>query len=295
VSWAGLLLLLGFTGLVLAAVVVIGVRAFDELPFMRDFLRAFPGRSELPAGSPTGLPVWLNWQHFLNGFFLLLIVRSGLRVRSEQRPDTYWTPRWSTSGAGKVSLTAWFHQSVDVLWLANGIVFIVLLFVTGQWVRIVPTSWDVIPNAVSALVHYISLDWPHEDGWVTYNALQLLAYFATTFIAAPLAALTGVRMSSVWPQRAKRLSKVYPVAWARRLHFPVMLFFVAFVVVHVGLVFATGAVRNLNHMYASRDDASWVGPVIFVGSVVVMIGAVLGARPIVLRALAGLSGRLSSR
>ena len=34
------------------------------------------------------------------------------------------------------------------------------------------------------------------------------------------------------------------------MHFPVMLYFVAFTVVHVALVFATGALRNLNHMYA---------------------------------------------
>ena len=62
-----------------------------------------------------------------------------------------------------------------------------VLFVTGQWMRIVPTSWDVFPNAVSAALQYVSLDWPTENGWVNYNALQLLAYFTTVFIAAPLA------------------------------------------------------------------------------------------------------------
>ena len=65
-----------------------------------------------------------------------------------------------------------------------------------------PTSWDVFPNAVSAALQYVSLDWPTENGWVNYNGLQQLAYFATVFIAAPLAIVTGVRMSGIWPKKA---------------------------------------------------------------------------------------------
>lgn len=295
VGWLGLLAVVGIALLVLAAAVVIGLRSLEQLPFLRDFLHTYPGQSRLPAGAPVGLPVWLNWSHFLNAFFLLLIVSSGLRVRREKRPATFWTPRWSKNGRGKISLTIWFHQTIDALWLINGAVFIVLLFATGQWVRIVPTSWDVIPNAVSAAIHYASLDWPHDDGWLNYNALQLLTYFVTTFVAAPLAAITGFRMSSLWPKNAKGLSKAYPIEWARRLHFPVMIYFVAFVIVHVALVLATGAVSNLDHMYASRDDGSWIGPVTFVVSLVVMVGALLGLRPVILRPIASLSGRVTGR
>jgi hypothetical protein len=36
------------------------------------------------------------------------------------------------------------------------------------------------------------------------------------------------------------------VAWA--VHLPVMLYFVGFILVHVTLAMATGALRNLNHM-----------------------------------------------
>lgn len=50
------------------------------------------------------------------------------------------------------------------------------------------------------------------------------------------------------------------------MHFPVMVYFVLFIVVHVALVFATGALRNLNHMYASlgstdgmRYADNWTG------------------------------------
>ena len=171
-----------------------------------------------------------------------------------------------------------------------------LLFATGHWVRIVPTSWEVFPNALSAAIQYVSLDWPTENGWVNYNSLQQLAYFATVFIAAPLAVITGVRMSGFWPKNAKALNRAYPVEWARAVHFPVMLYFVAFIIVHVALVFATGALRNLNHMYGGSDVVNWIGFWIFVG----LAGdhrASAGSPPgpLVLAPIAALSGRVSGR
>ncbi len=116
----------------------------------------------------------------------------------------------------------------------------------------VPTSWEVFPNALSAALQYLSLDWPTENGWVNYNSLQVLAYFTTIFLAAPLAAATGFRMSGAWPSKAEKLSRAYPIEVARAIHLPVMFYFVAFIVVHVALVFSTGALRNLNHAAGHR-------------------------------------------
>ncbi len=53
----------------------------------------------------------------------------------------------------------------------------------------------MFPNALSLLIQYLSLDWPTDQGWVAYNGLQLLAYFITVFVAAPLALITGLGMS----------------------------------------------------------------------------------------------------
>lgn len=275
-----------------ATIVVQGTRWFLGLDFMQDFMATYPGVTPLPEGAPVGLPAWLGWQHFFNVFLIVLIIRSGLQVRAERRPPAYWTPRWSKGGQGRISLNLWFHQSLDILWLVNGLVFVVLLFTTGQWMRVVPTSWEVIPNAISAGLQYLSLDWPLEDGWVNYNSLQVLAYFATIFIAAPLAAITGVRMSGLWPKNATTLNRIYPVEWARAVHFPVMLYFVAFIVVHVTLVFTTGALRNLNTMYAAQDADGWLGFWIFVASIVVIAAAWIAARPTVLAPIAGLFGKV---
>jgi thiosulfate reductase cytochrome b subunit len=290
------LALTGGLGLLLAAVAVVAAAAwFVNLDFMRDFLRTFPGEYELPESATPGFAAWVQWQHFFNVFLMVLIIRSGLQVRTEKRPSAYWTPRWAKGDKGKISLALWFHQSLDILWLLNGAVFVVLLFATGHWMRIVPTSWEVFPNALSALLQYLSLDWPTENGWVNYNSLQQLMYFITVFLAAPLAVITGVRMSGLWPKNAKALNRAYPVEWARAIHFPVMLYFVAFITVHVALVFATGALRNLNHMYGGADVVNWTGFWIFFVSLVIIVAGWFAARPLVLAPIARLSGKVTGR
>ncbi len=285
---------------IVAPMIVLFMRWFASLPFMQEFLTTFPGETPLPEGAPIGLPPWLGWQHFFTVFLMVLIIRSGLQLRRQKRPGPSWSPRWNP--ARKISLTLWFHQSLDLLWIVNGIVFVVLLIATGQWMRVVPTGWDVAPNALSAAIQYATLDWPTENGWVNYNSLQVLAYFTTIFIAAPLAALTGVRMSGIWPKNVARLDRIYPVELARRIHFPVMLYFIAFIVVHVTLVLATGALRNLNHMYAARgsaDPGAFAGDAtglwIFLASVLVIAIAWIAARPLVLSVVARAFGRVSDR
>ncbi|WP_295826545.1 cytochrome b/b6 domain-containing protein [uncultured Microbacterium sp.] len=291
---------LGVFALALVGIAVLIARFVLAIGPGREFLAAFPGEYHLPESAPVGLPVWLNWSHFLNSLFLLLIIRTGWQVRREKRPAAFWSPR--NNKKRRISLGLWFHQALDILWIANGVVFVVLLFVTGQWMRIVPTSWEVFPNALSAALQYASLDWPTENGWVNYNSLQQLSYFAITFVAAPLAIISGVRLSGVWPKDAEKLNKLYPIEWARKVHFPTMLFFVAFIVVHVALVLATGALRNLNHMYAARgseDPAAYTsdptGLLIFAASLVVMAAAWVAARPAVLMPIARLFGEVKQR
>ena len=271
-----------------------GIRASEG---GQTFLKSFPGESELPSFAPVGFPAWLAWQHGLNAFFLLFIIRSGWIVRTTQRPDAYWTRNNSglikTPGKPvRISLNLWMHISIDTLWVVNGVLFYVLIFSTGQWTRIIPTHWDVFPNAISAGLQYASLNWPVENGWANYNSLQVLSYFLVVFIAAPLALVTGIRMSPGLAARFAPIDRIFPLSVARKIHFPVMVFFVVFIVVHVTLVLATGAINNLNHMYAGNNGYGWTGFWIFAGSIVIMVAAWIAARPLVLRAIAGTFGRV---
>jgi hypothetical protein len=67
------------------------------------------------------------------------------------------------------------------------------------------------------------------------------------------------------------------------------------VIVHVALVLSTGALRNLNHMYASQDAVNWWGFAVFVVSLLAMAGAWAAARPLVLSSIAAAFGRVSDR
>ncbi len=313
--WFNLLWLLpiGFVGLIVAVAVAKGLRA---MPAVQDFIERYPGTVAPPdAEQNAGFPMWVGLLHFFNLFLMIFIIRSGLQILSDH-PRLYWTrhstpgrdwfrfqkpvpddPLWTAKEDSvglprqiglpgirhSIGLARWWHLGTDTLWLVNGLLFYVLLFATGQWVRIVPTSWAVFPNALSVMIQYLSLQWPIENGWVAYNSLQLLAYFFTVFVAGPLALITGLGMSPALSTRFKRISKVLSIQTARSLHFLVFAWFLLFIVIHVTLVFTTGLLENLNHMYASRDDNSWVGFGVFALSMVVVIVGWVAATPLTLR------------
>ncbi|SKB54135.1 Thiosulfate reductase cytochrome b subunit [Arthrobacter sp. 49Tsu3.1M3] len=287
-----LVVLFAVGGVAAAAILVLAARGVTTLPGVPEFLERYPGAYDLPDAVEPGFPWWAQWAHFLNIFLMVLIIRSGYQVRTQQKPPAYWTPK---RGGKKISINLWLHQSLDILWLANGLIFVVLLFASGRWMRIVPSSWEAVPNALSALLQYMTLDWPVETGWVNYNSLQQIMYFVVVFIAAPLAAITGARMSEFWPKNAKTLNKVYPVEVARAIHFPTMLFFVLFILIHVFLVFATGALRNLNHMFGGTDVVNWVGFWLFAAAIAITAAGWYAARPLVLAPIAKRFGQVSSR
>jgi methionine sulfoxide reductase catalytic subunit len=313
--WFNLLWLLPI-GFVVLLVAVAAAKGLRGTPSVERFIVRYPGTVQSASSrANAGLPVWVGVQHFFNLFLLIFIIRSGVQILSDH-PRLYWTrhstpgrdwlrvqkpvpaePLWtakqdSISLPGQVGLPGirhsiglarWWHLGTDVLWLLNGVIFYVLLFATGQWRRVVPTSWAVFPNAVSVLIQYLSLHWPTENGWVAYNSLQLLAYFITIFVAAPLALITGLGMSPALSTRFKRISKVLSIQTARSLHFLVLVWFLFFIVMHVTLVFTTGLLNNLNHIYAARNDDSWVGFSIFAISMVVVIVGWVAATPFTLR------------
>ncbi|MGV8885636.1 MAG: hypothetical protein ACOH1T_08640 [Microbacteriaceae bacterium] len=281
--------------LVLALGAVLVARGIRTLPEVHAFIAEFPGRGEIADNAPVGVPAWSNWQHFLNSFFLLFVLRTAFQLRSKQRPDAFWT-RDNTRGIRtsgvpvRVGMPVWFHLSIDTLWALNGLVFYIALFSTGQWMRLVPLNADVIPNALSALLQYVSFDWPTDDSWVGYNSLQLITYFITVFMAGPLAVFTGIRLSPGLAARLRPLDRIVPRRSTVIVHVAVFFWFIGFTIVHVTLVLSTGALRNLNHMYAARDDSGWLGSVIFAASVLVMVGAWFALRPAVLEAIASRFG-----
>ena len=154
----------------------------------------------------------------------------------------------------------WHFLSV-LVWVVNGAVYFGLLFGTGQWRRLMPSSWQIVPDAWAYFVHYATFHLPPEpDAYYRYNALQQLTYFAVVFILAPLAILTGPSMSPALTNRFRWYPKLPGNRQiGRSLHFLVMCAFVVFLIGHVTLVTITGFVPNMNHIVVGTDDARWIG------------------------------------
>ena len=238
---------------------------------------------------PYGFPSWIGITHYVNLLFLVLLARSGLQILMDH-PRLYWNVHcapgtewvrftsvqvpldrlytakddarylnpWIGLPGGRhtLGLARHWHFVSALFWTLNGAIYVALLFATGHWRRIVPSSWRILPDAWAMFVHYATFHLPPEpNGFYQYNALQQLSYFAVIFILAPLSILTGPSMSPALVNRFR---------WYRRLpgnrqigrsiHFLLLCAYVLFVIAHVTMVFVTGFARNMNHIVIGTDD-----------------------------------------
>ncbi len=254
------------------------------------------------AAEPSGFPMWINISHWVNFFFLVIIIRSGLSILVDHPrlywnngcgPETEWikfTPKkiqkdevWTAKQDSRyispvvglpgyrhtVGTARSWHFITVPFFILNGVVFIFLLLYTDQWKRLVPTSWQIIPNSWNVFVHYATFNMPIEpNGFYHFNALQQLSYFAVIFVMAPLAMLTGLAMSPAIDSRFHWYQRLFfNRQTARSFHFLIMFAYVIFIVVHVALVALTGLHKNMNHIIVnkSNDPSStglWVGTII---------------------------------
>ncbi len=141
-----------------------------------------------PFAQAFGFFHWIGISHYLNLLFIGFMVRSGLEILSahpklywndgcqpgtewlkftrKQMPrDRLWTaedeqtefPSWiALPGKRQLGMGRHWHLFCAIFWLLNGLTYIVLLFGTGEWRRLIPTSWSVFPEAVHAASTYLS-------------------------------------------------------------------------------------------------------------------------------------------
>jgi sulfoxide reductase catalytic subunit YedY len=256
---------------------------------------------------PHGFPLWVRYCHFFNFLFVTMLIRSGLsilvdhprlyfnnhctpgsewiRLTPIQVPtDRLWTakddaryisPMVATPGYRHTIGTARSWHFLNVYgFIITGIFFVIMLFDTEQWRRLVPQSTLVLLQAWNTWVHYATFHLPTElNGYYGYNALQQIAYFSVVFVFGPLAILTGIAMSPAAVNRFHWYPKLFGGRQsARSIHFLTMFSFFAFLVVHVTLIAMTGFVRNMNHIVMGTDDQNHIGMILgFVGIAVVVL------------------------
>jgi DMSO/TMAO reductase YedYZ molybdopterin-dependent catalytic subunit/thiosulfate reductase cytochrome b subunit len=221
-------------------------------------------------------PLWLRAAHFFNFLFLSLIVRSGLEILSAH-PRLYWndhcTPGsewlrftkkrrpkdrlWTASdeetsfpsvialpGHENLGLGRHWHFLMDSAWVLTGLAYVTMLFFTPEWRRLIPTSWQIVPDAWHVALSYLSFHVVETPS--AYNALQQLSYAAVIFLLAPFSIATGVAMS---PAIAARfpwyINMFHGRQSARSLHFLALCAFIIFFIAHVAVVALHGFRREL--------------------------------------------------
>ncbi len=235
-------------------------------------------------------PLWLRATHLLNFVLIGILLRSGWEIiaslprfwwRNDCAPGTEWvkftrrelpkeegvytslmdersaSPLLTLPGRKNIGLGRHWHGLGVMLWLLNGMLYVVLLFGTGLWRRIVPTSWDVFPEAWASLKIYAGFEAPSIEHFQPYDALQMLTYTGVVFLLAPLMILTGVAMAPAVRSRFPSYVKFWGGhQGARSLHFIASVAMLLFIFMHVGLVFLVHADYNLPHMVFGVEDTS---------------------------------------
>jgi thiosulfate reductase cytochrome b subunit len=222
--------------------------------------------------------MWIVVTHFANIAFVLFMARSGLEVLSAC-PKFYWSDDcppgkewlrlthktfsadaahpWSSldeeeswnpvialPGRKNLGLGRHWHFMTLQFWIANGAVYMTLLFATGWWRTLVPTTWEIFPEAVRNVGTYFMFHLPVPQPGLPFSAVQQLSYFFVIFILAPLQILTGAAMSPSIIGRFPRYTWLFGGRQrARSFHFLGLLAFAGFIVLHTVMVIINGLPR----------------------------------------------------
>ena len=186
-------------------------------------------------------PIWIRITHYITLLFIGPLIRSGIQIAGAH-PRLYWNdgcnpkqawlnlvrkkvptdrlytsmddevpvPKWlALPGEDNLGLGRHWHFFSVIFWILNGVVYVVLLFATGEWTRLIPTSWSIVPTAWQTLLTYLSFHIPPASDFRPFDPLQQLAYAGVVFLLAPFMLLTGAAMSPAIEARFPWYIKIF--------------------------------------------------------------------------------------
>jgi thiosulfate reductase cytochrome b subunit len=196
------------------------------------------------AARPVIHPIWVRITHWINAVAVLLMIGSGWQIYDASPLFGFVFPRQMALGNWLGGALMW-HFAAMWLLMANGVVYVILGFVTGRFRRKLTPIYpsEVVHDLFAALRGKLS----HDDLSV-YNAVQKLLYTGILLTGA-LIVLSGL---SIWkPVQFHALTSFFGgYDTARYVHFAAMAAIVAFLVVHVAL--AVLVPKSLRAMIVGR-------------------------------------------
>lgn len=241
-------------------------------------------------GSPH-LPVAIVVLHLINLFCLILLIRSGIQIlydhpklywtdhtsdenwwirfgKKQQPKDRLWTARDEAEAPPKRALALpgahdalgagrHWHFTTAIIWVITGSIYIGFMLFSGEWSRLIPTSWSVFPEAINVMGQYLTLNIPPEGA--TYNALQQITYALIVFVLAPVQILSGLAMS---PAIIGRYPKFLVLFGGRRqvarsLHFLSMVAFSLFILTHVTITMGLHFYSSVGLFVSGNSDMNF--------------------------------------
>lgn len=226
--------------------------------------------------SVIGFFSWFGISHYFNLLFVGFMIRSGIEIlsahpklyfddasqpgtewlrftRKQMPSDRLWTGAdeeesfslWiALPGHGNLGIGRHWHFLCALFWVFNGFVYITGLIYTGEWRRLIPTSWEIFSQAAQTARFYLHFQLPPHGN--PYNALQQLAYAVVVFLLSPFIIASGAAMS---PAIAARFPKYLALFGgkqsARSLHFLSLIAMVLFIVGHIFFVVVDDFAGNM--------------------------------------------------
>jgi len=238
---------------------------------------------------PSFFPWWIVVTHFLNIFFMVLLFRSGLEVLSafpkfywrddctpgrewlrltrktfaadSRRPwssldeEASWSPLLALPGRKKLGLGRHWHFLTVQFWILTGAVYVAMIFATGYWHYLIPTSWAIVPDSIHAIGTYLQFHTPAKIPGQPFEPAQKLVYFLVIFVLAPFQIATGAAMSPAVLARFPWYGKLFGgKQGARSLHFLGLCAFAAFIVMHVFMVIIHGLPQEFTQIVLAGRD-----------------------------------------
>ena len=251
-----------------------------------------------------GYPWWLRVEHVVNIFLMVFLLRSGMEIiathpyfywNNHSRPGTEFArftrkvmPKdrlydtldeeesyssvISMPGKSMLGIGRHWHFFSVICWILSGLVYVVLLFATGQYERYLPNTWEVFPEALRNIITYLSFELPPIMPGEQFDAVQLLSYGGVVFILAPFQILTGAAQSPAIEARFPWFVGMWGGRqWARNLHLFGHVAFIAFILVHVLMVAVHGFGQEMAKIIFGSEVNPGLAIWITAGTTVVLV------------------------
>ena len=249
-----------------------------------------------------GFPLGVRLTHWFNLLFITLLVRSGLAILAAH-PKLYWNihawptsewldllrrklpkdrmwcsseeeahwPAWLVLPAGEgLGLGRYWHFFSAGCWLLVGLCYLLVMFTSQQWQRLVPTSWEIFPCAWRAMIEYLKFGTPeptdprfcYAAGYLPFNSLQQLTYFGFIFFLIPFQIMTGLAQSPSILARFPWYGRLFGNRQAARsLHFIGLVMIFLFFIIHLTMVFWHGFAKEMDKQVLNEphSEGSWLG------------------------------------